>query len=536
MAIDSSQREKLYDLLRMADIPTLPMVAQKLIDLCKDEDTSLKDLVRIIETDQGLACRVMSVANSAYYGLRYKATTLDRAILALGFEYVKSISLGFHIAHTLSKFTPAGFDVIDFWRQNILRGIMARQVAAAYCAQYREEAFLIGLLQDSGILLLVQAFGDRYARLYRDTRNSQICHYRLEQEVFEIDHVKAASVLADRWSLPEVLARPIRTHHDRRLSEPNSDQQLQLCQIAYFVGSLSFDDPKLLCGEDLALSDYCHRTFDISPSDLNILLDHMREEFISVVQMFTGILPEKVDITELVVQAKNLLSDLANNANRKIFALEEEVKQLRLQCEDLFGSLCQYQYLAKTDDLTGLTLRIPLESYLDKACQKVKSCNTTLTIIFVDIDNFKTINDTHSHAVGDRVLQLLAKLLAEQFGNLGCVCRYGGDEFVLACTGLKLKHILHHTKILLRKIKQLEIPVRSEDEQRTISFSCSIGLLFCESGSQPGNSVRVLELADNQMREVKKHGKNGIRFQVIDTSKDAINNNIEKTDHSNNTF
>jgi len=518
--LDVSQREKLDKLFHTAEIPTLPMVARKLVDLCKDEDITVRELVRLIKTDQGLASRVLRVANSAYFGMQHKASTLDRAVIALGFEYVKSISLGFHLAHTLNKLaSAAGFDTTKFWRENLTRGLLARQLAAKYCTQFKQEAFLIGLLQDSGILLLAQVLGEEYLRLYRDSNNSPLGLYRLERQLFEIDHVKAISVLAEQWSLPEVLAQPIRTHHSRGCPEPCQDSQVQLSQIGYFVGSFPLDDPESLCGEDLALLDYCHKTFTLSSVALNTLLDQMREEFVGLAQMFTGILSEKVDITTLVVQAKNLLSDLAQDANRKIFDLEQEVRQLCLQREDLSLSLSQYQYRAETDDLTGIHRRIPLENYLDKACQKVRQRKTSLAILFLDIDNFKTINDSHSHAAGDRVLQLLAKLLQREFSLSGCVSRYGGDEFVIALLEQEFKSCLHTAGNLLRKIQELKIPVRSKNEQEKIRISCSIGLLFCESGSQPGNSIRVLELADNQMREAKRQGKNNIRFQVIDSVK-----------------
>jgi len=126
--LDVSQREKLDKLFHTAEIPTLPMVARKLVDLCKDEDITVRELVRLIKTDQGLASRVLRVANSAYFGMQHKASTLDRAVIALGFEYVKSISLGFHLAHTLNKLaSAAGFDTTKFWREKLTRGVLARQ-------------------------------------------------------------------------------------------------------------------------------------------------------------------------------------------------------------------------------------------------------------------------------------------------------------------------------------------------------------------------------------------------------------------------
>jgi HD-like signal output (HDOD) protein len=103
----SVDKAKLAKLLRKGNVPTLPIVAQKLIELCKDDNANFAKFAQVIETDQGLSSRIMRVANSAYYGLRIKATTLKRAITALGLKYVRSISLGFHLANSLNAFATA---------------------------------------------------------------------------------------------------------------------------------------------------------------------------------------------------------------------------------------------------------------------------------------------------------------------------------------------------------------------------------------------------------------------------------------------
>ena len=517
-----SGRALLNRLLQKAEVPTLPSVAQKLVELCKDENATFAHFAQVIETDPGLASRILKVTNSAYYGLRNKATTLKRAIAVLGLKYVKTVSLGFHVASALNKFSSDGFDMREFWQQSVLRGVIARQLAASYCPDGYEEAFLIGLLQDCGVPFLVQAQGEMYAQMWHQCQGSQASLFQLEQEVFEFDHLTAAAALAEQWSLPEILARPIRTHHRRPQATASKDEQIQLCQISYFVGTLSMNNPAAISEEDWHLPQFCRDVFNLDENKLKKLLTQSRKEFKNIAQLFTEILPDQVEVTELLTQAKDLLSGLTSEDPHTTFSLEEEVRRLQTRCQDLSESVDEYQQQAETDAMTGLDQRGPLGRFLDNGCWQVQNNETSMAVMFLDVDNFKDINNLHSHAAGDRLLKELAQLLRNTFNNKACVSRYGGDEFVVALLGLDIQQAIQQTRKLADRIHQIKIPVRSNDPSEQADFSCSIGLLFCESGARLGNSDRVLELADNQMYEVKNSGKDGVHYQIISAETDSV--------------
>lgn len=514
--------EKLQRLLQKADMPTLPLVAQKLIDLCRDDQSAFADFARVIESDPGLASRILRVTNSAYYGLRNKATTLDRAIGVLGLKYVKTVSLGFRLATVLAQFETQGFRMEEFWQKSVLRGVLARQLAQEYCPGRAQEAFLVGLLEDCGILFLIQALGMPYVEMWQNARGSEAALFRLEQEVFEYNHLEAAEVLTQQWSIPELIARPIRTHHRRPFGRPTEDEQIQLSQIAYFVGTLSFNGPEALSEEDLTLLKYCHNVFGLDKTSLKRFLREARLEFISISEWFKELIDDKLNVAELLGQANDLLSDLAANTAPEMFVLETEVQSLRAQCEDLTDSMDQYQKQAETDDLTGLYGRARLERFLDNASWRVKNSETSLAVMFFDVDNFKDINNTYSHAVGDRLLQQLAVLIRELFGESGCPCRYGGDEFVVALMGLKLKEAVQLAAGLTERIRSVPVVLRASDDRSVLDFSCSVGMLFCEVGSQPGNCTRILEVADGLMYSVKKSGKNDMYYNALLPGEDQL--------------
>jgi diguanylate cyclase (GGDEF)-like protein len=229
-----------------------------------------------------------------------------------------------------------------------------------------------------------------------------------------------------------------------------------------------------------------------------------------------------VDAATLLIQVNRFLTEDALVSGREVFILENELTRMHAKCENLSDSMNEYQRESETDDLTGLSLRTSLERYLDNASWKVRNKETNLGIIFLDVDNFKSTNDNHSHAAGDRLLQILAGSLQDTFGSLGCVCRFGGDEFVVAFMELDLKQAISLAQGLTNNIRQMKLPVRSADGQQDISFSCSVGLLFCEAGAHLGSYTQILELADSQMYAVKNNGKNNMGYQVVPANSSPI--------------
>lgn len=515
--LDSERQQKLEKLLKRAEVPTLPIVAQKLVTICNDEHADFGDFAEVIQADPGLASRILRMANSAFYGLRHKATTLERAIGTLGLKNVKTISLGFHLASTLSKLSSEdGFDMQVFWQQNVLRGALAKELANNYCPARREEAFLVGLLQDCGVPFLVQAWGKTYAEFWGKGENSPSSLYQLEQELFGFDHVKAAETITAKWDLPDMLAAPIRAHHQRGPIQPNVEEQDKLAQIAYFVATLSLHNPDSLGEEDLQLTEYARQVFGLDNDDLRKLLLNSQEEFRKVAYLFTDILGENVDISELLTEARDLLVDIESDETRKRFDLEAELDRLKVNYDNLAKSVEESVLAAGKDDLTGLARRTELENYLNISCNRTQNDQSTLFVLFFDIDNFKHFNDQYGHGIGDRTIKSLADLLHRVFPQKACLARYGGDEFVVALAGLQFDQALTLSKLLLQRIREVVIPLRATDEQKELRVACSVGMVFCESGSQPGNAARLLELVDHQMYEAKRAGKNQLRYCILE--------------------
>lgn len=155
-------------------------------------------------------------------------------------------------------------------------------------------------------------------------------------------------------------------------------------------------------------------------------------------------------------------------------------------------------YQATHDELTGAYNRAGYEQILAIACAG------DYAYILLDIDNFKSFNDTHGHDIGDKVLVRVAEMLKTQFRADDYVCRIGGDEFVVLATKVKPEH----SELLKRKIDSVNAELAVPEDPELIA-SISVGIAF---GNAESSIKQVFKRADNALYNVKKNGRSGCEF------------------------
>jgi diguanylate cyclase (GGDEF)-like protein len=174
------------------------------------------------------------------------------------------------------------------------------------------------------------------------------------------------------------------------------------------------------------------------------------------------------------------------------------------------------QFQATHDMLTKLPNRTMLMENLHQAIAIAKRNNTYLGVLFFDIDRFKLINDSFNHAMGDQLLQDVAKRIKPIIRNIDTLVRWGGDEFVVLIT---LLHENSHLENVARKILQAFYEPMILDNQE-IMISLSIGIsLFPEDGK---NADELLRNADTAMYRAKEYGGNQFQFYTPEIDKRNI--------------
>ena len=158
------------------------------------------------------------------------------------------------------------------------------------------------------------------------------------------------------------------------------------------------------------------------------------------------------------------------------------------------------EYKASHDSLTGLYNREALENMLKAEIMKAKLSKGTLSIIFLDLDNFKTINDSFGHHFGDEILKQVGEILKSSVRKGDIVARYGGDEFI----------IVLHSKTDLEPERVAErIKQRLEETFSSYNLSVSYGIaIFGKDGSTPEELINVADKRMYKQKVEKKKLKN----------------------------
>lgn len=199
---------------RIRDIPTLPSVASKVMQILENPRSSATDVERVIMLDPSLASRILKLVNSAYYGFPRRIATISQSVVILGFITVKNLVLSISVA---DFFIMEGknklFNRAELWRHSVGTAVAARILARKARFPQLEEAFMAGLLHDIGKVVLDHYFPEEFSEVVTLVKNKGISMFEAEREVLGISHAVVGRWIADRWNLPPLLVEVINYHH-----------------------------------------------------------------------------------------------------------------------------------------------------------------------------------------------------------------------------------------------------------------------------------------------------------------------------------
>jgi diguanylate cyclase (GGDEF)-like protein len=154
------------------------------------------------------------------------------------------------------------------------------------------------------------------------------------------------------------------------------------------------------------------------------------------------------------------------------------------------------------DDLTGLANRALFNDRLEHGIAQATRGGWTLAVMFIDLDNFKTINDTHGHDAGDAALRTTAQRLKENTRSVDTVGRHGGDEFLYLLTEIRKKKDIK--KIAEKIIKQLQAPCSISVSNRNVDLSIEASIGISIFGKDGATADELIKSADEAMYRAKQ--------------------------------
>jgi signal transduction histidine kinase/HD-like signal output (HDOD) protein len=209
-------KEKRVELIlqQLEELPTLPGVALKVLEATADDHTDANEVVKLIATDQSLSTRILQLVHRAGTGVRGEVNSVERAVVLLGFEAVRSAVLAVTIFQTLGgdgpTTTKTNFSREEFWKHSLAVGCCAELLSEALRAAWGSasgvdpaDAFTCGLLHDLGKVALDAMLPKSFSKVVEaaDMLRGNIAD--IERSVIGLDHMVVGKRLAERWHLPD---------------------------------------------------------------------------------------------------------------------------------------------------------------------------------------------------------------------------------------------------------------------------------------------------------------------------------------------
>lgn len=196
----------------LRELPAFPPVATRLMRLLSNSNVEVKRLIELLRTDVALSSEILRRANSALYGLTSQVSSLQHAVLLLGFEQVKSLGM----AVAMGAYLKPAMKVKSLrhcWQHSLACALLAEELAKASYFEH-DRAYTAGLLHDIGLLGLMVNYPREYANLLAVTSENAFDLRDTERQLFDVDHCQAGSWLAAQWKFPEEIAEAAEHHHE----------------------------------------------------------------------------------------------------------------------------------------------------------------------------------------------------------------------------------------------------------------------------------------------------------------------------------
>jgi len=477
------------------NFPSPPALAMRIINLMSEADIDMAAVAAVISKDPGMTAKMLRIANSGVYATRRKSENLRQAIVALGLNAASTIALSFSFVDQFKRAGGAGIDYSLYWRRALLSAIVARGLASLNAVVAADEMFLAALLQDLGVLAIDRIQPNSYAALPKQASHAQIV--ACELQTLQGDHAALGAWLLRHWRLPERLCAIVESSHS-----PTQFAQTTPIGAAARCLALGAECAELLLlpgSADerlLEFSSRCVAWLGVEADRIQTTLAAVMQSIPEVEQLFDLRLVGFDVAASLLEQANQMLSARTLQALEQVHALEERSHELAAYTTALEDK-------SRRDALTGVFNRGHLDETAQKEFLAASEGRWPLSVVFVDLDRFKEINDAHGHAAGDGVLQTTARILAAVTRDSDFVGRYGGEEFVLLLPGTNSAGAQIVCRRLLEQLRAAQHPVGKVN----IRATASLGLATHSVGASFASLTELVKAADVCVRAAKRAGR-----------------------------
>ena len=483
------------------NLPSPPAIAIQIIRFANESEGDFKKIIQLLSCDPALASKILRVANSPTYPYVKKVENLHQALMVLGLNATISLALSFSLVKSLQTTKGMGLDFTTYWKRALLSGLACQVLGNACEEEETEELYLAGLLQDLGMLALDQVFPDLYvAHTGPQSHHTNVIDH--EKQSLGTTHAAVGGWLLTQWNLPDRLRLAVAASDDPSRM-PAQDVRARFTYCVYLSGMIAEIFLRETDDEYLKLVDHhAHSLLQLPSKTFIDILESIKERLPDTEKIFETDLRPWNDPHTILEQARESL------LSRNLQALQE-VDQLRMDTVNMEAQVSNLQETHRHDPLTGVLTRAHLDTCLEASFEQAVSNGECLTLVFGDLDKFKSVNDTYGHQVGDIVLQSAAHLLQSKLRGSDLVGRFGGEEFVLIlpksdASGAEL--------VSTRILEAFRSTSHEIGENQHLTVTISLGMATHTPENPYPHVDDLLRHADEAVYHSKIHGGNQSTF------------------------
>lgn len=486
-------------------LPSPPAIALKILEAVRSNEINFEELADIIMVDPVLTAQVLKIANSSIYSLPKQVTSLSQATGLLGTQTLKNIALSFVIVDSFKDIPQGGFDLDLYWKRSISTAVSAKTLAKK-TGIADEDIFITALLQDIGILIFFLADAPAFTEMLDKNRITGKRFYEAEKDQFGFDHTELGSHLLKSWNMPETIYNPIRYHH----TSDTFDSQHGPAQLLNISDKISSIYHSSQANKKFAeVHNSLAKDFGMEHEQIDELIDSIGEKAREVMDLFAVDPGEMKPFSQLMQEANDELRRLNFSYEQVVLELKQAkqtAEQLALNLKEANDKL---RKLAFRDDLTGLYNHRYFQEILEAEIQRSIRYNHPVSLLLLDVDFFKRVNDTYGHPAGDHVLRQISLKMAKLVRHCDIVARYGGEEFAIILPEIRKSGAKVLAQRIRRGIEQLQITITSQ--QLEITVSVGVSSTDDIEGVKDARAA-LISNADQALYTAKRNGRNRVEI------------------------
>lgn len=459
----------LEDILSCADLPSLPAIALRVIDLTSDVNVSLSELASTIQNDQGLSSKILKTVNSSFYGLRRRCGTIEKALVLLGLGPVKSLALGFSLVTSIDD--PADesqFDYLGYWRRGLYGAVAGKLIADRLTFDFSDEVFLGGLLQDVGMIAMYRALGDQYLATIAAARGDHREVVSCELREFDLQHPEVGAMLVQRWRLPEELVLPVKYHERPSAAPAGCVDHVRCVGLGGMVHDvLSVADSTAVLRK---LYERAKAWYKLDSGAVDEIVERAGEAAHELASVFKIDVGPFADAEEVLTQAGNRMVEMTREEPNAGSALVKEGSVLA-------GSEC--------DPLTGALGQLGFESAIREGFGFAVENQEPLTLMQVVIDGFAGLPDQFGPGSELEAVMGVAALLKRSFeGHGGVVCRVSEDTLAIVLPSMGRRTAMRLVDAFQADLRRASASWLSPESQTPMPVTACVGVASFEEDTR----------------------------------------------------